>query len=484
MTTILDLLMPLCSQGYLREATRLCVTSKELGKSVPIGTGKQIFEASRDGKEEVLKGYLAYWRDNSDNRKVLNWRGKNQSSVAIDAACAHESAACLRLLLSVQGADVFSIRDLASAIDAACTHESDACLRLLLSVQVGVDFFSVTDLTSVLHKSIDNQSLACLKLLVESGNFINEFSSPKLEALKRAQALARGRSQATGADAIAAVMKQAVDKRALQDKASKKMFRAFQDRDATLEDMVELWGSDSYVMNKRFLFDDTGDYVPMLTAACSERQLRLVKLLLRAPAIDVNCPSYRAGDTAIILAVNDGGDPEIVRELLLAPSIKPYLHAKDLYSSLHFAARNLDSECLRLLLETSPPLACPNQRTKNGDTPLFDAAEAGIAASIRLLLDAKADVNIVNSWNVTCLHIAVRDGRVDAVKELLKEPSIDLNVRGKRAAWDRGNKSAWDGYTALGVSLSVDFLNTPNTPELREQRAEIATLLRSRGALV
>ena len=71
--TLLDVIEAMCARGFLRQATRLAVTSKEVGAACPMGTGKQIHDAATEGNAAALTTYLAYWRGSRESNEVLNW---------------------------------------------------------------------------------------------------------------------------------------------------------------------------------------------------------------------------------------------------------------------------------------------------------------------------------------------------------------------------------------------------------------------------
>lgn len=50
----------MCARGFLRQVTALCMVSKELAEAAPMGTIRQIHNASRDGHDAKLTTYLAF----------------------------------------------------------------------------------------------------------------------------------------------------------------------------------------------------------------------------------------------------------------------------------------------------------------------------------------------------------------------------------------------------------------------------------------
>lgn len=63
-------------------------------------------------------------------------------------------------------------------------------------------------------------------------------------------------------------------------------------------------------------------------------------------------------------------------------------------------------------------------------TQLMQSARDGNVSKIRLLfMIPSLDVNLKNNHGLTALHFAARFERTDAIKELLKHPEIDPNIK-------------------------------------------------------
>lgn len=70
---LIDVIECMCSQGYLRQVTALCMASNKLAAAAPLGTAKQIYKASRAGHDTKLSIFLAFWNGNDESWNVLNW---------------------------------------------------------------------------------------------------------------------------------------------------------------------------------------------------------------------------------------------------------------------------------------------------------------------------------------------------------------------------------------------------------------------------
>ena len=72
-----------------------------------------------------------------------------------------------------------------------------------------------------------------------------------------------------------------------------------------------------------------------------------------------------------------------------------------------------------------------------GCPPLHHAVRSGHVDSVRIILDAGADVDMADSNGFTALHVAARAGQSDVVDCLVNEYRADKNIL------DSGGKTAW-----------------------------------------
>jgi ankyrin repeat protein/23S rRNA U2552 (ribose-2'-O)-methylase RlmE/FtsJ len=96
-------------------------------------------------------------------------------------------------------------------------------------------------------------------------------------------------------------------------------------------------------------------------------------------------------------------------------------------TALYGAAKNGHEAVVKLLLEAKADV---NVKDNDGWMALHEVAESGHEAAIKLLLEAKADINVKdiygNRW--TALHWAAKKGH-EAVVKLLLEAKADVNVK-------------------------------------------------------
>ena len=97
-------------------------------------------------------------------------------------------------------------------------------------------------------------------------------------------------------------------------------------------------------------------------------------------------------------------------------------------TALHVAAEKGHVEVVRLLLEAG---AKQDAVDSNGATALHRAAKRGHSEVVRLLLEAGADTGRTNDVTVTALHLAARGGHLEVVRLLLetgaKQDVVDSN---------------------------------------------------------
>ena len=123
-----------------------------------------------------------------------------------------------------------------------------------------------------------------------------------------------------------------------------------------------------------------------------------------------------------------------VIQVLLKYKADPSICTKDNINSLHIAAQFGQAEVTKLLVseeQLSRGLDLNLPGGLNGGTPLMMALARNSMETMRVLLDARADVNALapQSSAGSALHLACRLGNVDALKLLLDEPNCNPILR-------------------------------------------------------
>jgi ankyrin repeat protein len=145
---------------------------------------------------------------------------------------------------------------------------------------------------------------------------------------------------------------------------------------------------------------------------------------------------------------------------------------------LHIAAARADKEVVELLIKKGAQV---DTRTKDGTTPLFNAAVGGCKGNAEVLLANGADVNAKNNRNETPLHVAVMEfsiasfstmqDRIELVK-LLIDRGADVNARDNRQYTPLHNAVAWGWFKQ----------SPPDHPECKATYKAIIQALLEKGA--
>jgi ankyrin repeat protein len=156
------------------------------------------------------------------------------------------------------------------------------------------------------------------------------------------------------------------------------------------------------------------------------------------------------GSTALMYAVRSNAIEEIA-ELIEAGA---NVNAKDNFgfTALIHAAMTGTLEALKELLKA--PNIDVNKRDNNGDTALIYATEANAVEAIKALIEAGADLNATDKDGNTALMVA---RKLEALKELLKTPNIDVNTKGPLGMTALMNAAAYNT-----VEVLKELLDAPN----------------------
>jgi len=160
-------------------------------------------------------------------------------------------------------------------------------------------------------------------------------------------------------------------------------------------------------------------YTPLHTACSSGTttgSIDVLQLLLEEGA-DPNA-SNKWKETPLLIAANNGHRLGVAA--LLKHGADPSLCSEAGWSALTFAAHKGYDDIVALLLRAGAPVN--NRVTEDLSTPLHKAcagSKAGHMASVKLLLEAKADVHALNKWRETPLLTAANHGQSSAVEALL-----------------------------------------------------------------
>ncbi|XP_059648817.1 uncharacterized protein LOC132294832 [Cornus florida] len=154
-----------------------------------------------------------------------------------------------------------------------------------------------------------------------------------------------------------------------------------------------------------------------LYEAVRNNHLDVVEILTKEDPEFLHFPN-NANETPLYLAAERRYLAVVIQ--ILQNCISPAYIGPNGRTALHAATICYDEECIRILFAWKPSL------TKEADVygwrPLHCAAWLGHVSAVRQLLDLDKSVAYVvtdNDDNMSALHIAASEGRVDVMKELL-----------------------------------------------------------------
>jgi ankyrin repeat protein len=229
--------------------------------------------------------------------------------------------------------------------------------------------------------------------------------------------------------------------------------------------------------------------VTPIALACENGSATVVERLLKA-GVSANTTGP-LGETALHLCARTGR-PEAVRVLLTNGARIDTIENWRGQTPLMWAAAEGNVDAMKMLIEAgadvnarSTIIAWERQRTEEprdkwlppgGLTPLLFAAREGKVASARVLLDAGADINIVDPDRHTPLILALTNGQLD-VAALLIERGADVNMEDKV------------GQTALYAAVDFHTVPASNRPAPREtddivSSLDVIKMLLAKGAKV
>ena len=147
----------------------------------------------------------------------------------------------------------------------------------------------------------------------------------------------------------------------------------------------------------------------------------MVKVLLNTTGIDVNKNIYM---TSLFVAA-ESGNIEVVKLLVRANGFDMKKNEGDGLSPLRIAVLMNHTEIVEELINAGADI---NLLDEDGFTILHLASGMGFGSEVRLLVKAGADLNIKENTGKTALHWASSNAQAHVVKVLI-EAGADLNIK-------------------------------------------------------
>ncbi|SCA63682.1 hypothetical protein SCG7109_AV_00090 [Chlamydiales bacterium SCGC AG-110-M15] len=143
--------------------------------------------------------------------------------------------------------------------------------------------------------------------------------------------------------------------------------------------------------------------------------------------------------------------PEIVSRLVDL-GLNPCLETPEGLNALHIAALHGNTQVIRVMLpffiQSQIGLDIPD---KKGNTALHLAANAGKYDAISLLIKGGANLSLLNHDQVIPLHLAVKNGHLEAIKALPATVLVKVRGGGEEGV-DTVNRSYPSGYNAIHLA--------------------------------
>mmetsp|Transcript_47559 Transcript_47559/g.113051 ORF Transcript_47559/g.113051 Transcript_47559/m.113051 type:complete len:705 (-) Transcript_47559:33-2147(-) len=165
---------------------------------------------------------------------------------------------------------------------------------------------------------------------------------------------------------------------------------------------------------------DSGDGHTPMSICVYDGRLDTLKLLLESKA-NPNAPK-RDGGSPVYLAVDKNLD---ALKMLIAAKGDVNQARPDGWTPIHRAAETNNPDAMKILLGASG--AKPNLTKSDGASPIYVAVDKGMD-TLKVLIDAKADVNQPRKDGWTPIHRAARTNNADALKLLLAAPKANVNL--------------------------------------------------------
>ncbi len=383
--------------------------------------------------------------------------GRRNSPLPCAAENGHTEA--VKLLLNTPGVDVFAnkvhLGHMRDALYLAAKNGHSEVVSLLVNIPEMVEKYG----EAAFIKAIEEKHVECVKILLYTGkidvNKATDGKTPLEIAINKSTAeiqelLQKGETAPLPESEDTVHLAPKKDKKGKSNKGKgtkakaidpKRLFSPSEEQKKKAEAYLNSIGNRSYadaIKND----DDKALYANLIAGkattqqvlieACRWGKTRYIKLLLKAPDIDINriaaLYDYSCSGTPLSIAILYG-QLETIKLLLASPGID--VNRKDEYGRTPFtcAVAANRKEIVQFLLSV------PKIQIGNYSELELAIFKGDTAAVKRLLAEQKQDINKKtilqngeNSTNGTPLIYAAGLGHLDIVKLLLNQPNIDINI--------------------------------------------------------
>ncbi|XP_067660111.1 putative ankyrin repeat protein RF_0381 [Haliotis asinina] len=193
----------------------------------------------------------------------------------------------------------------------------------------------------------------------------------------------------------------------------------------------------------------------ILHFACIGQNVEIVKYVLTLNIVGINSRDIN-GWTPVMNTASDG--ERGVFNILVDAGADLSLVNNNKETILHVACQGGNVEIVKVIITSNAVYI--NSREKGGSIPVMSAARAGHKAVFDILVEAGADLSLVNNNKETILHVACQGGNVEIVKVIITSNAVYINSREKggsipvMSAARAGHKAVFDILVEAGADLS------------------------------
>ena len=340
-------------------------------------------------------------------------QAEDNGSTPLMWAAAGKEITCVQELIK-SGADMsMSDRNGHTALLFAAVYGCKACMSTLLNAGADVNFFDKKGETALIHAAREGQ-LISTQQLIRSGADVNHISSNKSTALMCAAA--QGREEC-----VTELIRAGADVNMVDENNENALHYA------AYNDEVECLGKVLTTLN---INHTNSNGLTALSSACQRGFPKCVDLLLKAGA-NVNIPVKDKSTALMEAATYDY--LECVKLLLTAGADVNFTTSE--WSAIHLASANANHRCVDALLSagadvkntTRPILAVALGYTTKDCRLAFERAMVKYipenhsrSTCVKLLIQARADVNITGNRGFTPLINAALNDHDDCIDLLIK----------------------------------------------------------------
>ncbi|XP_071094934.1 putative ankyrin repeat protein RBE_0220 [Haliotis cracherodii] len=192
-----------------------------------------------------------------------------------------------------------------------------------------------------------------------------------------------------------------------------------------------------------------------LIDACEKGDLSRVKSILSDPGANINSMTKGRMTAVMIAAVAGHGE---VFDLLVRKGADLSLLDNTDTSILHLACEGENIEIVKYVLTQN--IVSINSRDDEGTTPIMTAASNGDNGVFEVLVEAGADLSLLNNNEDDILHLACEGENIEIIKYLLTQGNVDINRKldgctpVMEAALTK-SKELFDFFVKEGADLSL-----------------------------